>query len=87
MSEAVDVQLRTMTSRLGNIMDRTDALEVRVRDMSLYLVEAERKILDELEALRSDMVNMGLKSNYMMANVVQRIDTIGDKIKQININL
>lgn len=87
MSEAVEVQLRTMTSRLGNVMDRTDALEVRIRDMSLYLVEAERKILDELEALRSDMVNMGLKSNYMMANVVQRIDTIGDEIKQININL
>lgn len=87
MSEAVEVQLRTMTSRLGNVMNRTDALEVRVRDMSLYLVEAERKILDELEALRSDMVNMGLKSNYMMANVVQRIDAIGDKIKQININL
>ena len=80
---AMEVQLRTIMSRLGNIMDRTDALEVRAKDVAVHLNDMEGRLLESgnsyndqinavlevLELIKSDTKDAAEKSEKLTGNV------------------
>ena len=94
----LEAQLRTVTSRLGNLLDRTDAIEVRAKNLVAHidameerLLESGSAVLKELELIKSDAKDTAEKSDKIMVGVgnalVQRMDALTDKVKNININL